>query len=408
LLGFTETNHCFSQPKGWKLENQISFPEELKLTDHQKVVLVLKQFEKCLALLCPDNLTTVADWCSLYYHLCKKHKINITKFSQRAMHPRTFCDMVYKTKLLFHSLHKLRFALSEGQKRTYSTGMFLIGHIPSPTLTTHFKLDHTEYENTNVKEMNRDSSKVFEEANKILAKFKVEVGPSYTEVVRDGEGLSQRVMETYQQFSRRRALQNNDTQARGLKTILSNMMTTPKFLDACVPYELYTKYQPKPDETTYPPYIKKYRETILNLLLVDKSSADIRGAFSTSKIDFGLLENETIVNNILDPKQPPNCGLTAYEIDWAHVSTNNKLAITVMTMITHCVTNEFEADHLKKVLDAAGKMPSNRTYKAGLEFIEDDWTGQGEDAVRQLCGREFAYSVTCLFHLIRQKANFAF
>ena len=75
----------------------------------------------------------------------------------------------------------------------------------------------------------------------------------------------------------------------------------------------------------------------------------------------------------------------------------SKLAITVMTMITHCVTNDFEADHLKKVLDAAGKMPSNRTYKAGLEFIEADWTGQGEDAVRQLYVREFAYSMTCLF-----------
>jgi hypothetical protein len=87
--------------------------------------------------------------------------------------------------------------------------MFLIGHIPSPTLTTHYALAPTEYENTNAKKMNRDSNEVLEQANKILAKFKSEVGPYYTEVIRDGEGLSKRVMDTYHEFSRRRALQNN-------------------------------------------------------------------------------------------------------------------------------------------------------------------------------------------------------
>ena len=408
----SETNRCFSQPNGWKLEKQISFPADVTLTEHQKVVVVLKEIEKCLAMLCPDNLTTVNDWCVLYRHLCTKHELDISKENQRALHPRTFCDLVYKTKLFFHSLHKLRFALSEGQKRTYSTGMFLIGHIPSPTLTTHYALAPTEYENTNAKKMNRDSNEVLEQANKILAKFKSEVGPYYTEVIRDGEGLSKRVMDTYHEFSRRRALQNNDTQDRGLKTIISNMMTTERFLAACLPYERYTKRMVKQVDTTYTAYIKSYRETILHHLLVDKASADIKGAFSASRNEFHVLSSATIIENILDLKKNPNCGITTWGMDWRHQTANNKLACVVMMMITLCVTDPDEAYYLKNVLGAAGNMPSDRLYKPMLNFEEGDWPEQIENAVSLLCVwsqlLKTFWKGDLPWYLIRQKANFEF
>jgi hypothetical protein len=81
-----------------------------------------------------------------------------------------------------------------------STTLFLIGHVPSQNLTCHLNLKREAYEVRNVKFLNIDSSMidVLEEANGILKKFNIAVEPSYTEVVRDAEGLSERAMTVYQ------------------------------------------------------------------------------------------------------------------------------------------------------------------------------------------------------------------
>jgi hypothetical protein len=361
------SNNILYQPDGWTKDNlQKLFTEET--SEQEKVCFVLQAINECLKKICPESLTTINDWCKLYSFLCRKHGLKVTQ--NPPMHPRTFFDLVYKTKLLFQSLHKLRFAFIEGQKRTLATTLFLIGHVPSQNLTCHLNLKPEAYEVQNVKFLNIDSDivKVSGEANKILKKFNVEVEPSYTEVVRgDGEGLSERAMAVYRELSRRMAQQNNSTQTRGWKTIISAMLGTTGLIRASLPYELYPDTLPKEDDHTLKAYHKDYRSFFLRTILVDKTTVDIKNSFTTQ---LGVLSTDSLIRNLLD-RTKVKC-LREFTIDLKHPPMDDKLVYIMMTLITSCVTDQQEAKILSNVLSCDGKRSSDRIYSEKLIFAPNE------------------------------------
>jgi hypothetical protein len=341
------------------------------LSEQQKLVQVLRGIGDCLELIGADTLTTFDHWAKLYLFLSMKHDIPM---NEKPMHPRSFNDMVYKTKLLFHSLHRLRFAMIEGQKRCFATSLFLIGHVPSATLRTHTSMQHYTFSPNIVTFIQRDLNlkDVRKEANELLAKFQVEVHPYYSELLRDGDGLSPRVMEFYREFSRRLAAQNNDAQNRGWKTVLGNLLESEGFKSICLPYELYPKNSIGIGKAqTMKQWLHNYRLEIVEGILVDKNLNDINQAFSDVTKSKFAFSNFVAAKAILDPKVPR---LNELGIDMKRPPTNDKLLYVLMTMVSLCVTDpKHTREQFAKVLACEGKVASNRRYAEDLIPTEKDW-----------------------------------
>jgi hypothetical protein len=85
------------QPNGTSFEDKYKLDTES--SEHEKVFQVLCGIAECLRLIGADTLTTFDHWAKLYLFLSMKHEIPL---EEKPMHPRSFTDLVYKTKLLFH------------------------------------------------------------------------------------------------------------------------------------------------------------------------------------------------------------------------------------------------------------------------------------------------------------------
>lgn len=317
----------------------------------------LNAIQDCLNQIGANTLTSIDEWAKLYYFLCLKHDISI---DDRPMLPRSFADLVYKTKLMFHSMHTLRFAMIEGQKRTFATALFLVGHVPSPTLQCHYTLSPDKYEVDNIGMLTHDSdlAMVTDLANRSLDKMKFDVQPNLSEIVRKkGKGLSPEIMNLIREYSRRLADQHNKTQNRGWKTVLGNLLGKQSVRDVCFPYELYKENTVKPLNTSQGKWVEDYRHEILEQILVDKNSADINQCFSAElksdleKLDIAAIKKKYTDSNIRE--------LFHTSINLKYPPKDNRLIYIIMTLVTTCVTDFKSADMLEKTLACEGKPPSD-------------------------------------------------
>jgi hypothetical protein len=332
----------------------------------------LAGIQHCLKEIGANKLVTVEEWARLYLFLCHKHKLDLTC---KPMLPRSFTDLVYKTKLLFQSLHKLRFAMLEGQKRTYSTVLCLLGFIPHSSLTPHYRMrDSIKYDVTMITYFDRNKimHKAEAEANKILAKFDIAVLPSYTEVLRDEEGLSAKVIAVYREYSRRLAHQNVDAQHRGWRTVLVNILEDKAVIKASKPFELYDNTKRKPENSSISAWVKGYRKAFLLKLLSDKNLPDIKQSFTTTtKQMFARSSHDAIAEAMVDTKNVRY--LSEFGLNVGQPPVSDRLVYVIMTMITCTVTDDTEAQMMFKVLNSGGRMPSNRRYSKDFVFEMSDY-----------------------------------
>jgi hypothetical protein len=361
-------NVYFEKPKNFKFNELYSFKEGLKEGD--KVYNVLKLIQRRLLVICKNGLCDVIDWCKLYIFLSKKHGLSAILPETKRLMPRTFCDLVYKTKLLFQSLHKLRFAMIEGQKRVYSSTMVLMGHLPDPAFKCHLSLSHEEYRVQGIKNLDANSSwsVMVKEANRLLKKFKFKLSPNMTEVCRDDEGLSSQVTAVYREHSRRMAESNSNAQPRGWKTVMTDFLNNEELANVCVPYELDPKNKPHPDGIGNKHYIREYREYFLRRILVDKAAPDIAkswGPFTE------LIQKKDIKKIISQFIVGAKRSLTDTFMDMEYMGDAG-LPIVLMVMVTVLATNMVEANTLKTVLNSSGKQSSNYIYREVFSKKEED------------------------------------
>lgn len=350
------------------------------MSEQEKVYHTLKGIEECLKNIGAGKLVTVNEWARLFLFLCHKCQIDL---ECPPMLPRSFTDLVYKTKLLFQSQHHLRFALIEGQKRTFATVLCLLGYIPPSSLLPHYMLEEKDYEVAQIKHFDRNSVLVYakEEANMILAKFDVKVVPFYTEVVRDEENLSAKVIHLCQLYSGRLAAQNTKAQHRGWKSVLINILESESLRDACFPFELYSEVMVKPIECTINEWVKNYRHTFLKALFQNKDLQDIWQAFSqeTKK----LLDSKTRTHE--QNAEAMTSGiryLHEHTINMAQPPTTDRLVYIIMTLVTCAVTTPEEADIMIKVLNGDGQKPGDRLYAETLKVENKDYPATFDLEVR--------------------------
>lgn len=306
------------------------------------------------------NLKTVSGWAVLFKVLCKRRKIDLT---DKTLMPRNFNDLVFKVKLLFNGASRLRFALGEGQKRTYACLYYLLGFRPSENLQFHgynpreYRLYSAVWTGSgNIKPL-----QVKENIEKKLNKLSAGIYVKLLHVQADLPGFVPHVVAALKQMSERSANANNKTQERGWRAVMISLCQNLNSKEILVPFE---RRDPEvvglKEDDSEQVWMDTYRTKIAKQFWDSRTVSDVAATLNSVPAWTSFDKYKDFENAFVHSKQ--GSALTVHTLNLLGRIAAPKVLYVLLALVTCSVTNTEEMEALSKLVLSNGKLTTAKTF----------------------------------------------
>lgn len=333
--------------------------------------VVIKKISELLHAHHFDALSTVSGWAVLFKVLC--HNRNI-KLQHTTLMPKNFNDLVYKVKLLINGASRLRFALGEGQKRTYASLYYCLGLIPSPRFKFHgfaekaadYQLPSSKY--TGCGYITTESVDNF--INKKLRKLASGITVRLIKIQAHETGFVDHVVKALRQLSERSAQANTNTQERGWRACMISLCQNINIMEIIVPFEC-KPLEIDPLHVLVPKvdifnWMEKYRSKIAKHFWDSRTLKDVAATFLKTPWIAKIKTLEEFQSQLLltgeKGQQKQNRGLNRLTLNLRQNIAIPRLLYVLITLVVSSVTNKEEMENLSKLVLSKGKATIGKLF----------------------------------------------
>jgi hypothetical protein len=310
------------------------------------------------------NLKTVSGWAVLFKVLCKNRHIDLT---DKTLMPKNFSDLVYKVKLLFNGASRFRFALGEGQKRTYASVYYLLGLKPTENLqfhgySAHHGQDHRLPSASWTGSGLIQPSQVKEHIEKKLNKLSTGIYVKLLHVQADTPGFVPHVVAALKQLSERSANANARTQERGWRAVMISLCQNLNSKEIIVPYELRNPelVMLKKDDTEVD-WMENYRKKVAKQFWDSRTVADVTATFATVT-GWSAFKSYDEFELAFLAGGAKNSALNIHTLNLRGRIASPKLFYVLLALVTCSATNPEEMEALSKLILSSGKLTTGKIF----------------------------------------------
>jgi hypothetical protein len=224
------------------------------------------------------GLATWEDWVDFYMIMFemrfrKKKSLIDSLDTEPEIHPHSFNDLVHKSTLLFQSLHPIRLAMEEGQKRAISSVCSLIGYSPTNEVIFHgcnTKEEDPELEGFGANQnLNKETSEVDHKVENTAQQATFTVLVFRTD---SGEELTKSMIVCAREQSKRWAVANNSDEKRDWHQIVTELCTNQSLKQIVVPHMIDLEIDDEDDRLSLDHFFQWARNVRVHVLklLYDK------------------------------------------------------------------------------------------------------------------------------------------
>ncbi len=331
--------------------------------------VVIKRISELLQGFHFDAISNVSGWAVLFKVLC--HNRNI-KLQHTTLMPKNFNDLVYKVKLLINGASRLRFALGEGQKRTYASLYYCLGLIPNSNFKFHgFAHEPSDYQ---LPSSRYTGSSFIQPENvrnfidKKLRKLASGITVSLVKIQAREKGFVDHVVVAIRQLSERSANANSKTQERGWRACMISLCQNINSAEIIVPFEC------KPDTLEFLKvpkvdifdWMDNYRYTIAKHFWDSRTLKDVAATFLKTPWIAKIKTLEEFQSQLLltgeKGKQKQNRGLNRLTLNLRQNIAIPRLLYVLITLVVSSVTNKEEMENLSKLVLSKGKATIGKLF----------------------------------------------
>jgi hypothetical protein len=371
----------FGQP--YPFDKYIKFDESY--TDYQKVFVVIRKISELFSGYHFGYLSTVEGWAVLYKVLCSNKnggKVHGRKSQfklDETMEPKNFSDLVYKVKLLLNGASQLRFALGEGQKRTYASLYYCLGVVPreSPKFRGYEGKNPQLESAVFTGSVHILQDKIIGEIDSKLSKLADGIMVRLIHIEAEEEGFPPHVVKAIMQMSERSALANTETQERGWRSVMISLCQNLNSDDIVVPFECRHRDTVDKEETDGD-WVEFYRKKIIKHFWDSRTMVDVATTLKATPQYEKIKTLEQFMVAILPAggkKKGKSSALNVFSLNIRQRIPTPRLMFVLLALVVTSVTNTDEMEALSKLVLSNGKLSKGKVFSPDVvaNTLESDF-----------------------------------